>query len=70
MNRILMACAGVLALAMVVGCENGGSGGDSSNNDTTVPGTTVPNVAGAWLLKDLTLGKDAVIVLIQDAQLI
>lgn len=70
MNRILVACVGVLALAMVVGCESGGSDGDSSNNDNTVPGTTVPNVAGAWLLKDLTLGHDAVIVLTQDGQIL
>ncbi len=71
MNKVLMAGVGLLALAVVVGCEsnsdtdlNGGGSGD------TVPVGTVPNVAGTWQLTDLTYGKNATIVLSQDGQVL
>ena len=62
MKRVLMGMMGLLALMMVVGCENGSdSDGDSSNP---------PNVDGTWKFTDLTFGKNATVVLIQSKQIL
>ena len=61
MKRVLSMVLGLVALAIGVGCETGSSGGSSGG---------VPNVAGTWQLTDLTFGKNATIVLVQDNQIL
>jgi len=61
MKRVLALFLGMMALAIGIGCETSSGGGSSGN---------APNVAGTWQLTDLTFGKNATIVLVQDNQIL